>query len=283
MQDVFLAFLKQMEAILERREEDFIIESELDPEKVSDFTDSYVSGFEEQLMFRQILKDLGWLEVQQYDGETEGFGYNVRYPKTAFISDPPVRFVHDIDRRAQNHANSILDRWLTQAEGSLSESEVQSHNLLLDEVIEFCTQLDRQGKTPRAVLVSGLRSADSIIRSEYFVEDFSAYDDDIGGFNYSNSDPIPAYRDSTKNFDVLILAGDGQPVEIREFRRDDRSVYVDIENVTRDLLRDHNLEGFEQMNEEEIRERLQSVWLQILHYSKFNANDYFGAQLTVGE
>ncbi|PSQ20457.1 hypothetical protein BRD01_14215 [Halobacteriales archaeon QS_8_65_32] len=89
-QDVFLAFLRQMEAILERREEDFIIESELDPEKVSDFTDSYVSGFEEQFMFRQILKDLGWLEVQQYDGETEGFGYNVRYPKTAFISDPPV-------------------------------------------------------------------------------------------------------------------------------------------------------------------------------------------------
>jgi hypothetical protein len=147
-QDVFLAFLRQMEAILERREEDFIIESELDPEKVSDFTDSYVSGFEEQFMFRQILKDLGWLEMQQYDGEAEGFGYNVRYPKTAFISDPPVRFVHDIDRRAQNHANSILDRWLTQAEGSLSEIEVQSHDLLLDEVIEFCTQLDRQGKTP---------------------------------------------------------------------------------------------------------------------------------------
>jgi hypothetical protein len=58
---------------------------------------------------------------------------------------------------------------------------------------------------------------------------------------------------------------------------------VDIENVTRDLLRDHNLEAFEQMNEEEIRERLQSAWLQVLHYSKFNSNDYFGSQLTVGE
>lgn len=143
-----------MEAILERREEDFIIESELDFEKVPDFTDSYVSGFEEQFMFRQILKDLGWLEVQQYDGETEGFGYNVRYPKTAFISTS--RIVHDIDRRTQNHANSILDRWLTQAEGSLSEIEVQSHDLLLDEVIEFCTQLDRQGKSHELYL-----SADS--------------------------------------------------------------------------------------------------------------------------
>lgn len=70
-------------------------------------------------------------------------------------------------------------------------------------------------------------------------------------------------------------------MEVHEFQRDDQPVYLNIEEVTRDLLQEHNPDGFDEMDEEEIREKLQSVWLQILYYSKFDAVDRFGAQLTV--
>jgi len=279
--EAFLKFHEQMEDLLERREEDSIIESNLDPERISEFADGYISGFKEEFTLRQVLEDLGWLEIQQYDGEVEGFGYNTYYPKTAFMSDPPVELVQDIDRRAQNHISSILERWLSQAEDYLSKIEVESHDLLLEEVVETCSQFGRNESAPQALVVSGFRATNSITQSEYFVDDFTAYEAAIGGFHYSDSDPIPVYRTSTRKFDVLILTGEGQPVEVHEFQRDDQPVYLNIEEVTRDLLQEHNPDGFDEMDEEEIREKLQSVWLQILYYSKFDAVDRFGAQLTI--
>uniref|UniRef100_UPI0015EF6C28 hypothetical protein n=1 Tax=Halorhabdus salina TaxID=2750670 RepID=UPI0015EF6C28 len=72
--EVFLALHHQMEEILERREEDYIIESDLDSEKVSNFKQSYVESFEDQFTLREIFDDIGWFDSFDYDGDVEGFG-----------------------------------------------------------------------------------------------------------------------------------------------------------------------------------------------------------------
>jgi hypothetical protein len=89
------------------------------------------------------------------------------------------------------------------------------------------------------------------------------------------------YRGSGHDFDVLVLAGENQPVKVKEYHRENEPVFVDIEKVTRGMLKEEDPEGFEEMSDEEIRDRLQSVWLQILHYSEIEASDNFGTILTV--
>jgi hypothetical protein len=163
--EVFLALHHQMEEILERREEDYIIESDLDPEKVSNFKKNYVESFEDRFTLRTVFNDLDWFEDLSYDGDIEGFGFNAFYPKGAFIPDPPAEFVHDVDRRAQNHTDSIVERWMENAGDHLTEVSVESHDQLVQKVREACSDLDEQGKTPKAVVVSGLPIVNTLTRT----------------------------------------------------------------------------------------------------------------------
>lgn len=281
--ELFLALHQQMQEILERREEDYIIESDLDSEKVSNFKESYISGFEDRFNLREILDDLGWFEVSEYDGEVEGFGSNMFYPKGAFISDPPAEFVHNVDQQTQNHVNSIIERWIEQTQDYLSEIEVQSPDLISEKVEEACSTLDEDGKRPKAIVVNGFRASNNLTRSDYFVEEFAEIDDVIGGFSYDDGEPVPIYRGSTRAFDALVLAGDEQALEVSEYQRGGDSVFVDIQEVTRDLLKEKDPQGFEEMTEEEIRDRLQSVWIQIWYYAEVEASSEYGVLLTVEE
>ncbi|MDG5778984.1 hypothetical protein VB773_07085 [Haloarculaceae archaeon H-GB2-1] len=279
--EVFLALHRQMEEILERREEDDIIESDLDPEKVSSFKLSYIEGFEDRFTLRNVFDDLGWFESLDYDGEVEGFGFSAFYPKGEFIPDPPAEFVHDVDRRAQSHVDSIVERWLENAGENLKQISVESQDLLVQRVREACSDLAEQGNEPGAIVVSGFRTSNSLTGSEYFDGDISEYEEDIGGFDYGGSEPVPVYRDSSGDFDVLVLAGEDQAVEVKEYQRKDVPVFVDIKKVTREMLDEEDPEEFEEMSEEEIRDRLQSVWLQIWYYSEIDASDDFGAILRI--
>ena len=76
-----------MEGILERRREDQIIDSDLNPEKVSEFQDDYMSSFEDKFVLRQVLEELGWLNLEQYSGEDDSkvIDYKTFYPKDGFI------------------------------------------------------------------------------------------------------------------------------------------------------------------------------------------------------
>lgn len=281
--ELFLMLHQQMQGILERREEDYIIESDLDSEKTSNFRESYVSGFEDRFTLREILDDLGWLKVREYDGEVEGFGSNMFYPKGAFISDPPAEFVHNVDQQTQNHVNSIIERWIDQTQQYLSEIEIQSFDLIPEKIEEACSKLDNNGKRPKAVVVNGFRPADSLTRSDYFVEEFAEDEYVIGGFSYDDGGIVPIYRGSNRAFDTLVLAGDEQALEVSEHQRGGEMVFVDIEEVSRDLLKEEDPQEFEEMTEEEIRERLQSVWIQIWYYSEIEASSEFGVLLRVEE
>lgn len=270
-----------MQEILERREEDYIIESDLDSEKVSNFKENYISEFEERFKIRDTSDDLGWLEVREYDGEVEGFGSNMFYPKGAFITDSPMEFIGNIDRQTQNHVNAILERWLEQTQDYLSEIEVPSSELLPEKLEGACSKLDEEGRRPKAIVVNGFRVATSLTRSDYVIEEFT--EDVIGGFSYDEGEPVPIYRGSTRAFDALVLAGDEQALEVSEYQRDGESVLVDIEEVTRELLKEEDPQGCEEMTEEEIRDRLQSVWIQIWYYSEIEASSEFEVLLTVEE
>lgn len=281
--EILLAFHDQMQKILERREEDYIIESDLDSEKVSNFKESYVSGFEDRFNLREVLDDIGWLKTHEYDRETEGSGLNIYSPKGAFISDPPEGFVHSVDRRVQNHVNSIIERWIEQTPDYLPQIKVQSHELLPEEIEEACSILDEKEKRPKAIIISGLRASNSLRRSDYFVERFSENKGVLGGFSYDDGEPVPIYRGSTRSFEGLVLAGDEQSLEVSEYQRDGDTVFVNIEKVTRALLKEEDPQEFEEMTDEEIRDCLQSVRIQTRYYSEIEASAEFGVLLTVDE
>ena len=58
---VFLALHQQMEEILERQEEDEVIDAPLDPDKVADFEERYVFTFTDQFVFRHLLDEATFL------------------------------------------------------------------------------------------------------------------------------------------------------------------------------------------------------------------------------
>lgn len=94
---------------------------------------------------------------------------------------------------------------------------------------------------------------------------------------------MPIYKDSGREFEVLLLSGSNQPLEIKEYWRDDEPVYVDIEKVTRNLLKELDPDEFEEMSVEELRDRLQSVRMRIFHYTEFDAKQDFGTIISVTE
>jgi hypothetical protein len=112
--ELFLALHHQMQDLLERREEDEIIEADLDPEKVSSFKEEYVEEFSDQFVLRDVFSDLGWLSVEEYDEDVdvEISGYNILFPKGALIEDPPTEYIHYLDQKARRHIEAILDSWL---------------------------------------------------------------------------------------------------------------------------------------------------------------------------
>lgn len=118
---VFLALYEHMEELLERREEDRIIDADLDPDTVTEVEEDYVSTFTDVFVLRTVFRELGWLDIRPYDddGDVDGFGYNVFYPKRGFIPDPPAQFIPHLDQRVRRHVDSLLEKWI---------DEDQEHN-----------------------------------------------------------------------------------------------------------------------------------------------------------
>lgn len=276
---VFLTLHLQMQDLLERREEDRIIDADLDSEKVQNYRESYITGFEEQFILRNAFSDLGWFEPEDYDGQVDGFGFHSFYPKRGFIPDPPAEFIHNVDQRAGNHVDAIIERWLEENSEYLSESELDAYDAIPSEIDRLCSNLS-PGEEPKAVIVGGFRTFRNLRISDYFDEDFQPYEEVVGGFSFAGG-KVPVYKDSGREFEVLLLTGSNQPLEIKEYWRDDEPVYVSIEKVTRELLKELDPDEFKELSEEELRDRLQTVRMRIFHYSEFDAKEDFGTIITV--
>lgn len=280
--ELFLALHHQMQEILERREEDQIIDSDLDPEKVANFEDNYRSEFNEQFVLRDIFEDLGWLDIQSFaeDLDVEGAGFNVFYPKGGFIPDPPAEFIHSLEQRVRNHIEFLVNQWLEEGQEFLDEEIVDAYDSLPTRMAELCLEQEDKGRIPQAVIISGFRAKNVLTNSNRFDKELQPHEEAIGGFTY-DGETVPVFNDSTGDFEALILAGADQPVEVTEYQREQEPVFVKIEKVTRQLLEELDPEGFQELSEEEIREKLQTVRFRALYYSEIQVSDKFGAIVSV--
>lgn len=271
--ELFLTLHHHMEDVLERREEDSIIEADLDSEKVENFKHNYIDEFSEQFTIRDIFSEFGWLEVEEYpeDFDVKASGYNQLFPKGALIEDPPTEYIHYLDQKARSHIRTILEAWL--GEG-VSETEIESHDELLDILAEVCEENE-----VKALIISGYRARQSLINDSRFDAEFGEPDNVIGGYE-TDSGTVPVYKDSSSDFSVLVLYDVVQPPQITEYQRDGFIVNVQITETTRDLLRDQ-FEDFEEMDEEGIREKLQAVWLRIFYYGTIEVKEEFGTKIII--
>ncbi|WP_254810785.1 hypothetical protein [Natronosalvus amylolyticus] len=279
---VFLVLHEQMEELLNRREDERVIDANLDPDKVADFTEDYVSTFTDQFMLRTVFKDLGWLDTRPYDDETDvdGFGYNVFYPKRGFIPDPPAQFIHHLDRRVQNHVDRLLEEWLGEDQDHLIHHQIDAYESIPDKITSVCRDHQERGKEPRAILTGGFRARRNLADSNVFHGEYHPSDDVTGGFAVDDA-MIPVYDTQHSGFDAIVLAGADQPATLTEYNRDDAPVYVDIQKVTRQLLEELNPEQFDDLTDDELRDHLQKIRFRALYYGHFDATDIFGATITV--
>lgn len=280
--ELFLAFHHQMEEILERREENDVIDADLDPEKVSNFEQSYIDGFEGQFVVRQVFEDLGWLEVRSYDDEldVEPSGFRAFYQKGGFIPDPPAEFVHHLDQRISNHVDFVMDTWFGENQANLDIERVDGFDKVPEQIARICLDHKESGRTPQAIIVGGYRISNVVRNSDYFGNEFSTTEDIVGGFSY-DGEPIPVYSDHGRQFGVMILAGENKPVEVKEHQRDDETVFVEIEKVTEDLLKEINPNDYQELSDEEIRDKLQTVYLRVLYYAELKPADTFGTKILI--
>jgi hypothetical protein len=98
----------------------------------------------------------------------------------------------------------------------------------------------------------------------------------VGEFSFDEG-RVPIYRESIGDFGLLVLAGDDQLVEFTEYQRESESLFVEIEKVTRSLLQELDEDQYEEMSEEEIRDKLMDVYVKVFYYAEVNASDVFGA------
>lgn len=269
--ELFIALHHHMEDVLERREEDFIIEADLDPEKVENFEENYIEEFTNQFALRQVFSDLGWLGIEEYSGDidVEASGYNQLFPKGALIENSPTEYVHYLDQKARNHIRTILDTWL---EDGVSETKIESHDELLDVLEEVC-----EDNVVKAIVISGYRARRSLLNDSRFDDEFGDSENAIGGYK-TNSTTIPVYKDNSRDFSVLVLFDVDQPPEIKEYQVENDIVNVKIEETTRDFLREQ-FDNFDRMDEDEIREKLQTVWLRIFYYGTLEFDEVFGTKI----
>lgn len=281
---VFLALHHQMEALLERREENRVIEADLDPEKVTSFKEDYASSFIDQFVLRSVFNNLGWLDIQSYDEDRDvpAAGFNLFYPKRGFIPDPPAQFIHNLDRQVWSHIDTLRNAWLGDEQNHLPEEQVETYDTIPGMITKVCQEFEEAGGRPRAVLTNGFRVKDVLTNYDAFDSEFQSAENVIGSFTYEGV-MLPVYRVPGSRFEAAVLAETDQPPSLTEYQRDDSPVFVKVEKVTRDLLQELDAERYDDLTNEELRDRLQQVWFRALYYAEFTAPEDFGLKITVVE
>lgn len=278
---VFLALHESAQQLLKRREEDRVVDADLDLEVIDEFKTDYISTFTDEFVLRTVFNELGWLNIQPYDEDVEANQneYNLFYPKQGFITDPPVDFIHNLNRQVRDHIRALQQAWLDDQE-PLAEKQTNAYSTVPDTLTTVCEEHTEAGDTPRAILVSGVRVTNVLTESNTFDSKFQPSEAVIGGFAYDDT-LLPVYRIPSRNFAAVVLFETDQPVTLTEYHRDDAPVFVKIEKVTRQLLEELNSIDLDKLSDEELRERLQQVKLQAIYYSQLDVSENFGTKITV--
>ncbi|MCD2201634.1 hypothetical protein LPA44_17370 [Halobacterium sp. KA-4] len=272
----------QMQEVLERREEDRIIEADLDPEKVENYKDSYVSQFVESFALRQALIDLDWWTQDELDDPDAipPSGYRRWYPKHPFIEDQREDYVQHLDADIASHVTAIIERILDECDPYLAAETVSSHDAVPDQVAELCPARD-----PVALIVGRYRPRRAIRDSDAFDPDYTEFDHCIGGFQYAGNQPtVPVYSEPEMEPDVLLLTEPTTQPEFTERSESDAPVDIEITAADRDLIREvTGDEEYEKLSDGEIRDLLQCVRMQIEHRLTVDVADDIGVSITVEE
>lgn len=282
--EILLALHQQMEEILERRREDHIIDSNLDSEKVSEFQEDYISSFEDQFVLRHVLDEIGWLNLEQYSREDDSkvIDYRTFYSKNGFIPDPPAEFIHNLNQQVSNIVDHLTNSWFLDEQDQLDETTVSEYEELPKEVIKVCSSFEELDKSVQAIVVGDFRAGRVLSDSNYFIDNYPQSGAIVGEFSFDQGS-VPIYRESVGDFGLLVLAGDGQSMELTEYRREGESLFVEIEKVTWSLLQELDQERYQEMSEDEIRDKLLDVYLKIFYYAEVDASDIFGAIVEIEE
>lgn len=280
---VFLALHESAQQLLKRREEDQVIDADLDLEAVDEFKTDYILTFSDEFVLRTVFDELGWLNIQPYNEDVEAnqSGYSLFYPKQGFITDPPVDFIHNLNRQVRDHIRALQQAWLDDQE-HLAEKQTEAYSTVPDTLTTVCKEHTKAGDTPRAILISGLRVTDVLTESNAFDSEFQPSEAMIGGFTHDDT-ILPVYRVSGRNFAAVVIVETDQPLTLTEYHRDDAPVFVKIEKVTRQLLEELNSIDLDELSDEELRERLQQIKLQALYYSQFDVSENFGTKIAVSD
>jgi hypothetical protein len=278
--ELFRRLDKQMQTVLERREEDRIIEASLDSDKVENYKDSYVSQFINNFTLRQALIDLDWWIQDDLDDPDalSPSGYRRWYPKHPFIEDQREDYVQHFDADITSHINAVIERILDECDPCLGTEAVSSHDMLPDRVTKLCS-----AKDPVALIVGRYRPRRAIRDSDRFDPEFVASDHCMGGFQYAEDQPaIPVYNESELDPDVLLLTEPATQPEFTEWSESDAPVDIEIASATRDLIQEvMREEEYDELSDDEIRDLLQHVWMEIEHRLTIDVSDDIGVSISV--
>ncbi|WP_196808425.1 hypothetical protein [Natrinema sp. J7-1] len=272
----------QMQDILEQREEDRIIEAALDPEKVENYKDSYVSQFIDTFTLRQALIDLDWWTQDELDNPDAipPSVYRRWYPKQPFIEDQRVDYVQHLDTDIASHVPAVIERMLDECNPYLTAGTVSSHDAVPDRVAELCA-----GKNPVALIAGRYRPRLAIRNSDAFDPDYVESGHCIGGFQYTDDQPtVPVYSEPEMEPDILLLTEPTTQPEFTERSESDAPVDIKITATDRELMREvKGDEEYEALSDDDIRDLLQRVWMQIEHRLTVDISDDIGISISVEE
>jgi hypothetical protein len=226
----------QMQDVLERREEDRIIEADIDPKKVENYKDSYVSQFVDSFTLRQALIDLNWWTQDELDDPDAIPPPDFRrwYPKHPFIEAQRVDSVQYLDGDIASHVTAIIERILDECNSYLAAETVSSQGAVPARVAELST-----AKNPVALITGRYRPRCAIRDSDAFDSDYVESDHCIGGFQYTDDQPtVPVYSEPEMKPDVLLLTKPTIQPEFTERVESDAPVDIKITAAKRELIRE---------------------------------------------
>jgi len=278
--ELFRRLDTQMQSVLERREEDRLIEADLDPEKVENYEESYISQFVDNFTLRQALIDIGWwtqCDIDDPDAIPPS-GYRRWYPKHPFIEDQREEYVQHLDADIASHITVIIDRIFDECDPYLATETVSSHDALPEQVTDLCT-----AENPVALIIGRYRPRRAIRDSDEFDLDYAESDQCVGGYQYADDQPlIPVYSEPELEPDVLLLTEPATQPTFTEQSESDAPVDIEISATDRDLILEvKGEEEYDELSEDEIRELLQRVWMQIEHRLTIDVSDNIGVSISV--
>lgn len=182
-----------------------------------------------------------------------------------------------LDADVTPQINAVIERILDECDSYLETETVTSHDALPDRVADLCT-----AKEPVALIAGRYRPRRAIRDSDRFDPEFVESDHYIGGFQFAEEQPaIPVYSEPELDPDILLLTEPTTQPEFTERSESDAPVDIEITAASRALIQEiKGEEEYEALSDDEIRNLLQRVWMQIEHRLTIEISDDIGVSIS---